>query len=133
LLVGGTLLAVAAAWAGSPAQPAAADPELAILLRGMAVIKIALIVPALALLWWRFGFALSAPVAAGYLAGGWLIAGATALIWQLSSIALAAAVFHLAGFALLLLALADRGVKLRLLRRSDSIYDLFDPFCGCLI
>jgi hypothetical protein len=46
-------------------------------------------------------------VAAGYLAGAWLATSATVMMWQLTSIALAAVLFHVGEIAPLVLAWRD--------------------------
>ena len=108
LLIGCAASVAIAASLGEPQAYLRADPELAVLLRGMAVIKAFIVMPALGVLWWRFGHPIARGSTLGYLVGAWLVASATALIWQLTLIALAALIFHVAGLALLLVALADR-------------------------
>jgi hypothetical protein len=108
LLLAGCALAALVAWvAGDPSSLKAADPELAFLLRGMALIKGAIVAAGLAVLWWRFGWPLSLGTAAGYLAGAWLATGAAMMIWQLTLIAQAALLFHVGEIALLVLAWRD--------------------------
>lgn len=112
LLFAGCLASVVlAAWAGEPARYLRADPELAFLLRGMAAIKAVIVLAALGVLSWRFGHTVSQRMAAGYLMGAWLTAGATVLVWQLSFIPLAALVFHAGEFTLLFVAWRDHQDK----------------------
>jgi hypothetical protein len=92
---------------GDPAELQAADPELAWLLRGMAAIKAVLVAGALCALWWRFRWEIPGGLATGYLAGAWLITGATVMIWQLTAIGAAAVAFHMGEITLLLLAWRD--------------------------
>lgn len=109
-LLAGTVLAAVAAVALSQALPsayAASEPELITLLRGMAALKAVMVVAGLGALWWRFRWPLSRPLAAGYLIGAWVLSGATMLIWQLTAIELAAALFHVAGLTVMILALRD--------------------------
>jgi hypothetical protein len=107
-LFGGCLLAVLAGLAlGDPAPRLAADPELAFLLRGMAGIKALLLLGALALLAWRFARPVPARLAAVYIGGAAVMAGATALIWQLTALPLAAVAFHAAEIAVLVAAWRD--------------------------
>jgi len=113
LLAGCALAAVAAYVFGNPVALQGADPELAVLLRGMALIKAALVVAALGILWWRFRWPVSTGVAAGYLAGAWLAAGAATMIWQLTHLAQAAVLFHVGEIALLLLAWRDNRASTR--------------------
>ena len=101
---------------GDPAALLERDRELATLLRGMAAIKALLVAVAAAAVVWRLRRPASAPLALGYLAGVWAMAAATASIWQLTTIAAAAALFHAGEFALLLLAWRD-GVGARARRR----------------
>ena len=110
LLVGGCLVAVV--WAGTVGDPeprAALDPALARMLRGMALVKAALTLAVLGLLFWRLGHPLSSRAAAVYLVGTWGMAAASALIWQLSMLPLAAAAFHAGMIALLVAAWRDDG------------------------
>lgn len=96
--------------AGAVAQPTphlVADTELTWLLRGMGLIKASLIVVALGVLAVRLRWPLPGTLAWGYGACLVLLAASTVLIWQLSWIPLAAAVFHIAGLVLLVLAWRD--------------------------
>jgi len=107
-LFGAVVLAVVAGLVlGDPAPRLAADPELGFLLRGMAGIKALLLLGALALLAWRFARPVPARIAAVYIGGAAVMAGATALIWQLTALPLAAVVFHAAEIAVLVAAWRD--------------------------
>ena len=101
---------------GDPRAFQAADPDLARLLRGMAVLKALLVLPAVAAVWWRAGHPLSRKLAAVYVAGAWAMTGASVLIWQLTSLALAALAFHGAGLAMLVAAFGDGRERLRFRR-----------------
>ena len=117
LLVAGTVAAVGVGLAlGDPASLLERDRELATLLRGMAAIKALLVAVAMVAVVWRLRRPASVPLALGYLAGVWAMAAATASIWQLTTIAAAAALFHAGEFALLLLAWRD-GLWARARRR----------------
>ncbi len=95
LLVGGVLAAIAtAAGSGDPTAQLRADPSLATLLRGMAIIKALLTVAAAGALWWRFARPIAHPVAAAYLAGTWSMAAASMVVWRLSHIGVGALGFH---------------------------------------
>ncbi|MEM8609849.1 MAG: hypothetical protein AAGF92_22320 [Myxococcota bacterium] len=108
LLLGGCALAMMVAAAmGRPEPLLQADPELARLLRGMALIKVGLVVAALAALLWRFGRPLSNGLTGAYLAGAWAAAGACMLIWQLEFLRTAVVTFHLGELTLLLAAWRD--------------------------
>jgi hypothetical protein len=85
-----------------------AEPALEVLIRGMAAIKLLLVAGAVAVLWWRFGRPVSAPMAGAYLAGACLAAIAPPLIWQLKLLWPAAILFHAGELALLLTAWRDR-------------------------
>lgn len=108
ILLGGCVLAVlAASAAGRPEPLLQADPELARLLRGMALIKAAIVVAALAALVWRFGRPLSNGLTGAYLAGAWAAAAACMLIWQLEFTGTAVFTFHLGELTLLAAAWRD--------------------------
>jgi hypothetical protein len=92
---------------GDPAPRMAADPEIAFLLRGMAAIKVALVLGAIALIAWRLRRPVSPRCAAVYVVGAAVMAGATALIWQLTALPAAAVAFHIAEIALLVTAWRD--------------------------
>ncbi len=106
----GLCLAAGLAVARPGAAPGllSADPELARLLRAMAVIKAVMVAPALAFLWWRFALPLALAQAAGYLAGCASMLAACVAIWQLAFLVPAACAFHLGLLALLLGAWSDR-------------------------
>lgn len=104
----GCLAAVALAAAfGRPAASLQADPDLAFLLRGMAAIKAALVLAALAAVLWRLGHPVTQKAAQAYGVGVWLMAAACVLVWRLTSIPFAAIVFHLGEFTLLFTAWRD--------------------------
>ena len=104
----GALLAAALGWLASDLfPPRPMEAELALLLRGMAAIKTLLVVGLVAAIAWRSRWPMSPTLIAGYLAGAWSMAFATAMIWQLSAIAAAAVFFHVAEFAVLLMAWRD--------------------------
>jgi len=109
LLLGCLAAAVLAASVGTPEGFLQTDLQLARLLRGMAAIKASIVIASVCLLSWRFGRSVSARIAAVYLLGAWLASGATVLIWQLTFIPLAAAVFHLGELSLLIAAWRDSG------------------------
>ncbi|MEO8280035.1 MAG: hypothetical protein ABI564_10110 [Ideonella sp.] len=108
LLLGCAASVAVAAIVGEPSSLLKADPELATLLRGMAVLKALMVSAGLGLLCWRFAHPATPRTAALYVVTAWLVTGATVLIWQLTWLPLAALVFHVAGITALLVALADR-------------------------
>jgi hypothetical protein len=109
LLIGGCALAIGiVAGVAEPSAYLQADPGLARLLRGMALIKGAIAIGAVSAVFWRMAWPISGPVAALYVIGAWLLAGSTMMIWQLSSIGLAALLFHVAAAAMLLVAWRER-------------------------
>jgi hypothetical protein len=94
-IVAGCMLAMAvAAWMGHPADYLEADPALAHLLRGMALIKALIVLGVVGAVLWRCGWRLPSAVGAGYVAGSAVMAGSTVLIWQLTHIVAAAVLFH---------------------------------------
>ncbi len=97
-----------AAWLGDPSGYLQADPALARLLRGMALIKSAIVLASVGAVFWRLGFAISRPAAMAYVVGCGVLAGSTMLIWQLSLIPLAAILFHVAAVGLLLVGWRER-------------------------
>lgn len=99
--------ALVAAAVAQPTPHLVADTELAWLLRGMGLVKASLLVAALGVLAVRLRWPLPGRLALGYAACMALLAASTVLIWQLSWIPLAAAVFHIAGLVLLVLAWRD--------------------------
>ncbi len=103
--------AVASAWVASsfasPLAPAGVEPALVKLLRGMALIKALIAMTALGLAFWRFGRPISLQTAVACVAGVWSLVVATVLIWSLNDILIAAGIFHLALFALLVIAWRD--------------------------
>lgn len=119
VLLAGCALGAMAAVAIAPAVDASVpvDRELARLMQGMALVKLAFVAAMAALVLWRFGSPLNARIAAGYLFSIWTIATATALIWQSAYIGPAALLFHGAGFAFLLLAMRDERLVPESLRR----------------
>lgn len=103
LLIGCVAVAaVAGAAASGSSQPA--EPELAVLLRGMAAIKGLLALLGAGLVYWRFGLPISTRAAFAYIACVGLLFVACVLIWQLAFISLAAVLFHVAGIGALLVA-----------------------------
>jgi hypothetical protein len=108
LLVIGLVLSVAAAVVVAGAIPGPLrDAGLVRLMRGMALIKGAIVLGASAVLAWRIGRPISAGLLAGYLGGAWAMAFATTLIWQLAAIAPSAIAFHAGELTLLALAWRD--------------------------
>ena len=115
LLVVVCAASAACAWrAGDPTAALLADPELAQLLRGMAVLKGMMVAAAIGILAWRFGHPIAPRIAVGYLAGIGAMAAATVMIWQLTVLLPAAAIFHAGLFVALIVAWrADGGLPRR--------------------
>ncbi len=97
-----------AALLGDPVPLLRADPELATLLRGMAALKAVMVIAALAVLWWRFGWPVPPRTTAVYLVAAALLAGATTLVWQLSALLAASAVLHAAALTMLITASREK-------------------------
>jgi hypothetical protein len=93
----------------------------------MAIVKGAIVLAGISLLYWRFSRPVSSAMAGVYLAAAWLAAGASVLIWQLTLIPLAAVAFHLALLAFLLAAWRDGKLPARLPvaapNRQDCVRD----------
>ncbi len=128
------LIAALAAVAGILAAPTlmaersaaanAADAELTMLLRCMAVIKAAMALAAVALAEWRLRYPATSRLAVSYVIAAALMAAGPGLIWHMATIVEGAAVFH-AGLAMLLvLAWLDRGQSQRLFARGRIMSDL---------
>jgi len=95
---------------GDPRARLTADPELAQLLRGMALVKALLIAVGLRVLWWRFGLAVEPVRARAYVACLAFMAFAAGLAWQLSYLPILTLAFHGALLSLGVLAWRDGGV-----------------------
>lgn len=104
LLVVCIAAALAALLVGQPERLLQSDPELARLLRGMALIKAGILVAALGLLSWRFHWRTSRLLVVVYNGAVAAMSFAAVLIWQLTSILVAAGLFH-AGLVVLLVAM----------------------------
>ena len=107
LLMGSALLLAAPLAFFEPAAHWADDPELFRLLRGMAGLKGVMVAIAFTAVWWRLGRELAPRLASTYVGGVWAIALATGLIWQLTAVPTASALFHGAIIALLVAAWRD--------------------------
>ena len=83
------------------------EDKLLLLLRFMAVMKLATAVAALLLARWRLTRPIAPALALGYCAAVTLMALAPGLIWSLAHIALAAGVFHAGLLAFLVMAWRD--------------------------
>jgi hypothetical protein len=116
----------AAVWVSDPTAYLQADPALARLLRGMALIKAAAVLTAVAAVMWRFERRVALPLSVTYVVGSSALAGTTMLIWQLTWIAAAAVAFHAALLGLLLAAWRDDG-RPRLSRRGCATRALDPP------
>lgn len=112
LAVSATLALIAGTLAGAVlGSPDTADPALETLLRFMALLKAAIATVAATLAAWRFGFAISPKLAAGYTAAVVLMALSPGLIWFQSGLVLASAFFHSGLLLGLALAAGDGLVK----------------------
>ncbi len=118
LTMGCAALGVGIVHVTEPAAWVRADPELARLLRSMAVLKILLVALTFAAVWWRLGRALSLPLGVSYLIGVWAMAGCCALLWQFQSLSAVAVAFHLAGALVLIGAGLDGAVVRRSARAA---------------
>ena len=84
------------------------DPELATLLRFMAVLKAAMALGAAALIAWRLGWPVRPATGLGYVAGVSSMAAGAGLIWQLGHVGTGALLVHGSLLALAGLAWLDR-------------------------
>lgn len=119
-LVVGSVVAAVVTWLVASGIGQAAEPELAVLLRGMAAIKGLLAASAAGLVWWRLGQPVSARAAVAYITCTWVLFAATALIWQLAIILVAAVLFHVAGLVGLVVAMREGRQMLRFGRQTAS-------------
>ena len=121
LLISGSLVVPAVVAAiGAPETRAALDPDLARMLRGMALLKAVLTLAAVGVLLWRLGHPMSTGLLAIYFGATWAMATATLLIWQLVLLPAAALAFHAGELALLLAAWRDGGLRKRRGARSPG-------------
>ncbi len=107
LLLGSAAAVFIASSSANRAALSGVEPALVVLLRGMALIKALIAMTAMGLAFWRFARPITFPAAGGVLVGVWALVGASVLIWQLDAILMAAGMFHLALFALLVIAWRD--------------------------
>lgn len=108
LLAGCATAIAVAAWVGDPSTYLQADPALARLLRGMALIKGMIALGAVSAVYWRLAWPVGRLVAATYVITALVLVGSTTLIWQLSYIALAAVLFHVAALTMLIVGWRER-------------------------
>lgn len=113
LLASVVLVAVAlAVFLGQPRPALLADPELAVVLRGMGMIKAVIATAALTLVWWRAGAAVSGRRFLAYVACCALLAVSSVLVLKLAILLPTSVVFHATLLTLGLLALGDGGLGL---------------------
>ncbi len=111
--------AAAIYFAGGSAQNA--DPDLAKLLKGMAIIKTGILLAVSAAIWWRLGFPIRLGFAAGYMLFGAIGVAGAALVWNMAGLALAPFLFDGGLLGFLILALRDDNDPwLRALTRARS-------------
>lgn len=106
-LVVGTVLAIAAALAWSPAAPSGMDADLARLLRFMALLKGVFATVAVAAAWWRLARPAAGWRLVTYVAGPALMAGGSTALGLLAAPWLATVGLHAGMLALLAAALTD--------------------------
>ena len=111
------------------ADPSAADPELLVLLRFMAVVKAAMAMVAMALVAWRLNGPVRPATALIYVAAVSSMAAGAGLIWQLEHVAAGAVMVHGGLVAAAVLAWFDRAgwdqatsAKLSSMRSSRSFW-----------
>ena len=101
-------LAGAALTAPDATARAAADPDLARLLRAMAVIKGVMVALGAGAIGWRFRRPTALPFAVGYVGLVWTAGAAVGAMWQLAAVGRVAVALHAAGALLVVLAWRDR-------------------------
>lgn len=106
LVVGSVIAMIVAGFAASGVAQSV-EPELVLLLRGMAAIKGLLAISAAGLLWWRLGTPVSSRAAVTYMASTWMLLASAVLIWHLAFILAAAFLFHAAGVVGLVVAMRE--------------------------
>ena len=107
-LAAGVTLAVAAAFAiGARGVPEGFEPQLVLLIRFMAVIKLAGAIAVAAVVGWRFGQAPGLRRTAGYSAAAMIMAAGPALMWDMHFIVLGSVLFYAGLGAIVLLARAQ--------------------------
>jgi hypothetical protein len=121
LCSGAAAAVIAGSFVGDPAASLRADPDLGHLLRGMAVIKGALALGAIAALWWRFGRPIEDGTAKVYLCGAWFMAGAAMIVWQLAHVGVGAIAFHAGELTLLCVAWFQHRAEVRDRTREPAV------------
>lgn len=96
------------------------DAELVRLLRGMAVAQGIILLAVLALLSWRLRWLTFRPLVVSYAAAVGVMSFASALVWQLAFIGVAAFLFHASLVALLVLILRDDVGRARMKARLNA-------------
>jgi hypothetical protein len=91
------------------AGPVQQAPDLAVLIRGMVMIKGLILAAAVAAVAWRLGRPTQAPLVAGYVLSLAVSAAALGWLWGLSLIPLGSALFYTGLVAALVVAHRDRG------------------------
>ncbi|MEM1144537.1 MAG: hypothetical protein AAGI88_18300 [Pseudomonadota bacterium] len=122
VLLGGCLSAVILSSLITPPAPVG-DPDLTTLMLGMAAVKGLLVLAALAVLWWRFGHAITRSTAALYCIGAWLASASVILIAQRAFLPTAIVLFHAGELLLLLTAWRDDHVSMKSVTSEASARD----------
>jgi hypothetical protein len=105
----GVLFAVAVAlFAGKGDGSTGFEPQLILLIRFMALMKLGLAIGAGLLVAWRLGRSPTPRIAAGYTAGTMLMAGGPALMWHMHYIIFGSALFYAGLVLLVILARGDK-------------------------
>jgi hypothetical protein len=90
-----------------PGGVQSADPDLARLLKGMAIIKTVFLILAGSAIWWRLGSPIGSALAAGYIFSAAIAAAGAALVWSVTGLAFAPFLFDGGLLAFLIFALRD--------------------------
>ncbi len=108
-------LALGAVLGALPAAgPSGADPDLARLMKAMAVLKAGMAAGLVALIGWRFTLPAGAARVAPYLAAAGAMAAGVVLMWRMAALGPAAIALHAGLFGAIFLLLRDRAIIARI-------------------
>jgi hypothetical protein len=111
LLISACGIAAAGVLASGADNGAAADPDLSALLRGMAIIKAAIVAAGAGIVWWRLGASISSTFALAYIGCVTAASAGAAMVWTMSHMGVATLLFHGALIAFLVIGLRDGFTK----------------------
>lgn len=107
-LLGAVVITAAGfAWFSTTGMPARMDPDLVRVLQLMGFLKAGLVAAALAVLYWRLGWAMTPQLVGAYFAGVAMVVAASVWIWLANYVAIAGLLFHVGILVLAITALRD--------------------------